>query len=176
MLGVTCGVRISELLALRVRDVLEHGKITLHVRVSRGRMKGKIESRTVRLSPDATLALKAWLDVIEQRHGSLDPDMPVFHSRTRGAQGSARAISRVQAWRILQEALAADGLQGKLGTRCLRKTFANGVYERYHHDLAKTQKALGHKNINSTLAYLSFRDEEVEAGILEAAAALLTAA
>jgi integrase len=40
-----------------------------------------------------------------------------------------------------------------LGTYCLRKTFANAVYEANHHDLPKTQKALGHRNINSTVAY-----------------------
>jgi len=40
-----------------------------------------------------------------------------------------------------------------LGTYCLRKTFANAVYEANHHDLPKTQHALGYRNINSTVAY-----------------------
>jgi integrase len=44
VLAVTYGVRISELLALRVRDVLEHGKITLHIRVSKGHMKGQMRA------------------------------------------------------------------------------------------------------------------------------------
>lgn len=48
----------------------------------------------------------------------------------------------------------------------MRKTFANRVYENLGHDLVKTQRALGHKNINSPVSYLSFRDEEIEDAIL----------
>jgi hypothetical protein len=38
----------------------------------------------------------------------------------------------------------------------MRKTFAHGVYERLGHDLVKTQRALGHRNVNSTVSYLGF--------------------
>ena len=34
--------------------------------------------------------------------------------------------------------------------------------------LVKTQRALGHKDINSTVAYLSFREEEIDAAVLAA--------
>jgi hypothetical protein len=40
------------------------------------------------------------------------------------------------------------------------------MYERLHRDLVKVQRAMGHKNINSTVAYLSFREEEIDAAIL----------
>jgi hypothetical protein len=33
-------------------------------------------------------------------------------------------------------------------------------------DLVKTQRAMGHKHINSTVAYLSFVEEEIDAAIL----------
>ena len=48
----------------------------------------------------------------------------------------------------------------------MRQTFANRVYHRLDHDLVKTQRALGHKNINSTVSYLSFAEAEIEAAIL----------
>jgi site-specific recombinase XerD len=80
--------------------------------------------------------------------------------------GKNRPISRIQAWYILTEAYRTNGLTGKLGTHSLRKTFANKVYEKLGHDLLKTQRALGHKNLDSTLAYLSFREDEIEAAIL----------
>jgi site-specific recombinase XerD len=48
----------------------------------------------------------------------------------------------------------------------MRKTFANKVYDALGHDLIKTQRALGHKNINSTACYLSFREEDIDAAIL----------
>ena len=37
------------------------------------------------------------------------------------------------------------------------------------------QQALGHRNINSTVAYLSFREEDVELAILAAASRVLAA-
>jgi integrase len=58
------------------------------------------------------------------------------------------------------------GLAGTLGTRAMRKSFADRVYEKLGHDLVKTQRALGHRNINSTVSYLSFKNEEIDQAIL----------
>jgi site-specific recombinase XerD len=90
-------------------------------------------------------------------------DGPLFPSRKGG-----RAISRVHAWEILQEAYDANNLTGQLGTHAMRKTFANRVYEKLGRDLVKTQRALGHKNINSTVSYLSFAEADVDEAILTA--------
>jgi site-specific recombinase XerD len=57
-------------------------------------------------------------------------------------------------------------LRGKLGTHTMRKTFANNVHERLGRDLVKTQRALGQKNITTTILYLSFRDDEITQAIL----------
>ena len=48
----------------------------------------------------------------------------------------------------------------------MRKTFANRVYEALDCDLVKTQMALGHKNVNSTVQYLSFKEEEIDRAIM----------
>jgi site-specific recombinase XerD len=48
----------------------------------------------------------------------------------------------------------------------MRKTFANRLYERLGHDLFKTQKALGHQNVNSTVQYLHIAQAEINAAIL----------
>jgi integrase len=88
---------------------------------------------------------------------------------------SVRPIARDTAWRALNAVFNALELQGQVGTHCLRKIFANAVHEANHYDLPKTQKALGHRNINSTLAYLSFREEDVELAILAAASRVLAA-
>jgi integrase len=52
--------------------------------------------------------------------------------------------------------------------QAMRKTFANRMYERLSRDLVKVQRAMGHRNINSTAAYLSFREEEIMNVILAA--------
>jgi integrase len=161
LLGVKSGFRISELLSLRVGDVSQHGRLVDRVTVHRRHMKRKVEGRTVLLHPDAKAALAAWLLTLRQLPG-YTPQAFVFRSR----KGQNRPISPVQAWRILHDAVTANELTGKLGTHAMRKTFANRVYQQLNHDLVKTQRALGHKHINSTVGYLSFAEEEIDAAIL----------
>jgi integrase len=161
LLGVKSGFRISELLSLRVADVQPHSQIADQVTVRRRHMKTQREGRTVPLHPDAKAALAAWLLQL-RRLRDVTPQTYVFQSR----KGVNRPITKVQAWRILHEAVVANELTGTLGTHAMRKTFAHRVYEKLGRDLVKTQKALGHANINSTVSYLSCADEEIHAAIL----------
>jgi site-specific recombinase XerC len=64
------------------------------------------------------------------------------------------------------DAAVTNELTGTLGIHAMRKTFAHRVYENLSRDLVKTQRALGHANINSTVSYLSFADAEIDAAIL----------
>jgi site-specific recombinase XerD len=174
VVGHRTGFRISELLSLTVGDVLQHGKIVDPSSVARKHMKGgkagKTSSRTVALYPEARAALSVWLEELTKMlKGILDPMTPVFCSRVRDkATGLRRHISREQAWRILKEAFNPNGLRGKLSTHTMRKTFCNRIYDLLKHDLVKTQRAMGHANVNSTVQYLSFREEEIDAAILAA--------
>jgi integrase len=174
VVGHRTGFRISELLSLTVGDVLQHGKIVDHFTVQRRHMKGgragKTSSRTVALHPEAQAALSVWLEVLTKMlKGTLDPMTLVFWSCVRDtATGLRRHISREQAWRILKEAFTSNDLSGKLGTHAMRKTFCNRVYDLLNHDLVKTQRAMGHANVNSTVQYLSFREEAIDAAILAA--------
>lgn len=72
----------------------------------------------------------------------------------------------MHAWRILKEAYTSNEMTGKLGTHSMWKTFADRIYDKLDRDLVKTQKALGYRNINSTVQYLSFREEEIDEAIL----------
>jgi integrase len=123
-------------------------------------MKKKLESRTVPLHPDAKAALATWLMTLQTR--GMTRETYLFQSRKGGNQ----SIGKIQAWKILHEAATTNELTGKVGTHAMRKTFARKVHERLGHDLVKTQRALGHKNINSTVAYLSFVEDEIDAAIL----------
>ena len=161
LLGVKSGFRISELLSLRVGDVSPHGRIVERVTVARRHMKNKTEGRTVLLHPEAKAALATWLLSLRRLPG-VTAQTYLFRSR----KGRNRPISPVQAWRILREAVRTNELTGKLGTHTMRKTFANKVYQKLGHDLVKTQRALGHKNVNSTVSYLSFAQDDIDAAIL----------
>ena len=160
LLGVKSGFRVSELLSLRIGDFIQAGRLVDKVSVRRANMKKKTEGRTVFLHAEAKAALEKWLTQLRVAGYMTDTDF-VFQSR----KGGNRPISRVQAWRIIREAAAAHQLTGKVGTHSLRKTFADRVYDALDRDLVKTQRALGHRNINSTVQYLSFREEDIDAAI-----------
>jgi integrase len=143
------------------RDVAPHGRLVDRVTVERRHMKKQLEGRTVLLHPDAKAALAAWLLTLRQDPACTSQTY-VFRSR----RGQNRPISAVQAWRLLHEAVTTNKLTSKVGTHAMRKTFANRVYHQLNHDLVKTQRAMGHKNINSTVAYLSFVEAEINVAIL----------
>ena len=156
-LGWNSGFRVSELLSLTVGDVLQHSEIVDRVTVQRRATKGKRESRTVVLNGRAQTALRRWLSEM----GDVSPGTPLFPSR----KGDG-AISRVQAHRVLKAAVEANELQGKIASHSMRKTFAEKVYDKLDGDLPKLQKAMGHASINSTISYLSFKQEDVDDAIL----------
>jgi integrase len=161
LLGVKSGFRISEMLSLRLGAVVQFGVVVERVTVERRSMKKRLEGRTVLLHPAARQALAEWIQQMA-RQGYMRAETPVFLSR----RNPTKPVSRVWAYRFLTKTFRACKLAGKLGTHSMRKTFADRVYAHLNGDLAKTQLALGHRNINSTVSYLSFRQEEVDQAIL----------
>ncbi len=161
VLGHRSGFRISELLSLTLGDVFQASRVVDRVTVNRRHMKKKREGRTVVLHSEARDALALWvarlITIVKA-----DPSTYVFRSR----EGGNRPIDRRQAWRILMSAYQHCGLTGKLGTHAMRKTFAKRVYKKTGNDLLKTQKALGHTKVETTMSYLSFSEEELEEAIL----------
>jgi integrase len=70
------------------------------------------------------------------------------------------------AYRILREATDKAKIAGKVATHSMRKTFAERMYTKLDKDLLKLQKALGHRDVNSTIAYLSFNQQDIDDAIL----------
>jgi len=161
LLGVKSGFRISELLSLRIGDIFSGGRIAPRVYVARRNMKGKKEGRSVILHPEAKKALEVWIKELWSM-GYNSHNFYVFQSR----KGGNKPITRVQAWRILNTAAQENELAGHIGTHSMRKTFAGKIYDRLGHDIYRTKEALGHSNINTTVKYLSFKQEEIDQAIL----------
>lgn len=163
IVGVKTGFRVSELLSLRVRDVMQGAAVVERVTVRKAHMKKKTSERTMPLHQDARAALAEWLNVM-QAEGWLSPESFVFRSR----KGGNRAISRVQAWSLLHEAADSNELlgRGRIGTHSMRKTFANKVYDFLGHDIYRLKHAMGHRDIKATEAYLSFRESDIDAAVM----------
>lgn len=172
VLGVSSGFRVSELLSLDVHDLFRLGKPVSYIKVRRQNCKGRDESRTVAMSPAVIPYLEQWLAELSVL-GVLEQHTPLFVSRRKscGAADGAAArplapISRVQAYRILAAAFRVAGLDmNSFGTHVMRKTFAARVYVALGENPVKLQKALGHRWISSTLAYINVDEAEIDRAV-----------
>lgn len=162
VVGLRSGFRISELLSLTIGHVFENGNYSDSIAVARKYMKKKREGRTVILHPEAKEALKSLILAL-QKAGFSGPETYLFRSR----QGGNKPLTRQAAWEMIQRVAAQCGITGKIGTHCMRKTFAKRVHEKLGRDLMKTQKALGHAQVTSTVSYLSFNESEIDDAILK---------
>jgi integrase len=158
LVGLYTGFRITELLSIRWHDCVRQGQVTAALSVERRHMKQKHRGRTVALHPEARAALARWYADDQPATGALY----VFRSR----KGANRPLRRQTAWQILMDAYTSCGMSGRLGTHSLRKTFALAVHEQLGRDLYRTQQALGHANIGSTIHYLPVAEAEIQQAIV----------
>lgn len=140
--GINSGLRISDILPLRVMDV----KYTRHLKV---REKKTGNARKIII----TESLK---HEIEKYTKSLADSDYLFPSRKGGLP-----ISRIQAWHIIHEAAKACRVEGPIGTHTLRKTFGYHFYQRYK-DVAMLQYIFGHSSPSVTLRYIGINDDMVD--------------
>lgn len=141
VIGINTGLRVSDILALNVGDVRGQDFYTL------------VEEKTGKRKRINLHAVRADIDAYTR---NMPDDAPLFASRTGGG-----AITRVQAYRILNTAAAACGL-GEVGTHTMRKTFGYHFYQRTH-DVAMLQKLFNHSSPSITLRYIGIEQDEIDA-------------
>ena len=170
MLGVSTGGRISELLSLTIGDVYQNGKPVTDLLFDRSIVKGGEVSRAVPVNVDGRAAIESLIDWHREHYKTIAPSRPLFPSRNKN--GSV-AMNRQTAHEMLKKAFQAAGLNGKLATHSLRKSFAQRVYEESG-DIYLVQELLGHRNVSTTQKYIGVNyataRETVEAIALEAKA------
>ena len=173
MLGVSIGGRVSELLALKVSDVWQNEQPVTDFQFDRSIVKGGETSRTIpvnRDGRDAIQSLVAWQQFYFEG-ACVHPDNPLFPGQKNGAAGKVVSVQRQAVHKILKGAFEKAGLNGKLATHTLRKTFAQRLYAKCN-DIFVVKEMLGHKNVATTQAYISVNyvsvQEAVEAMSLHA--------
>ena len=170
MLGVSTGGRISELLSLTIGDVYQNGKPVTDLLFDRSIVKGGEVSRAVPVNVDGRAAIENLIAWHQEQYKTIAPARPLFPSRNKN--GSV-AMNRQTAHEMLKKAFTAAGLNGKLATHSLRKSFAQRVYEESG-DIYLVQELLGHRNVSTTQKYIGVNyataRETVEAIALEAEA------
>ena len=150
-MGVNNGLRIGDLLQLKVKDVsgIKPGE---HIQV-REQKTGK--DNILVINRATYKALKSYLD-----HARPDPDDPLFKSRKGDGPLCVSYVNRlVKSW------CRQINLRGNYGTHTLRKTF--GYVQRVHFGVGFELlcKRFNHGNPAVTMRYLGIEDKEVS-GIL----------
>lgn len=151
VLGINSGLRVSDLISLKVGDVMEtrtKAKIRLRLREQKtGKLKDFPigEKSRAAIQEYVTTCRKGW-----------KPDEPLFASR----KGNGH-LQRAQVLRILSEAAERVGIHESVGTHTLRKTFG---YWRYKNtgDVTLIQKLLNHSSPAITLAYIGITRDQLD--------------
>ncbi len=161
MLGVSVGGRISELLALKLGDVWQNSQPVKDLLFAKDVVKGKENARMVPVNRDGQQAICSLIAWHKQRYGNLSPDRPLFVSRKGGGNV---AMTRGQAHKVFFTAFTRAGLNGKLATHSLRKSFAQRIYDGTG-DIYLVQEMLGHKSIETTKKYLGVSYQKMQQAV-----------
>ena len=139
--GINSGLRISDLLLLRVEDV--GGK---HIVLK--------ETKTRK---------RKWIRIVPKLRRAFDSYTPDMNDRDflfRSREGGNKPISRARAYQVLREAARVHGLD-HIGTHTMRKTFGYHFYQQYK-DVALLQRIFNHANQSVTLRYIGIDQDAMD--------------
>lgn len=148
ILGISTGGRIAELLSLKIEDVWQGGQAVSDLLYEKNVVKGKENSRLIPVNSDARQAINELIEWHKEQYGSIEKKRPLFPSRK-----GFSAISTTQGYRVLKDAFSLAGLNGKVATHSMRKTYAQRLYDATG-DIYLVAEALGHKAVETTKKYL----------------------
>ena len=142
--GINVGLRISDIIKLKVEDIMDYtGGIKNHIEIREEKTK-----KTKRFKINPILA-----EELYQYVKNLNMTDYIFQSRN----GNNRHITRERAYIILNNAALSIGLQN-IGTHTLRKTFGYHFYQQTH-DVALLQQLFNHSSPSITLKYIGINQD-----------------
>ncbi|MFD2444619.1 tyrosine-type recombinase/integrase [Bacillus sp. CGMCC 1.16607] len=149
--GINTGLKITEMLDIKVGDLLEstdcvknfylypHNEIMKEIYLN-------------------TKVKQAILHYVQHQHLS-NEDFLFKSTKTD------KPITRQQAYRIIHQAAESIGIEGKIGTNSMRKTFGYHAYKRGI-AISLLQKHFNHSTPSETLKYLGIsKDEKIRTEI-----------
>jgi len=148
--GVNLALRISDLLSLRVKDILDkQGNIKEFIHLKERKTKRQVK---IKLNNTVKEALNYFLD----KARITDPEQYLFKSE-RGN----RALDRIRAWGLIQKWTKEVGLESeRYGTHTLRKTWGYQA-RKQGVSIERINEKLGHKSVIVTKRYIGISQEEI---------------
>lgn len=142
ILGIYTGLRISDILKLKVKDVRGREYISLAEKKT-----GK--DKLIFINAQLKRELKAYIE-------NKDEEEYLLKSR----EGDNKPISRTTAYLVLREIAEECGLRN-IGTHTLRKTFGYHTYERTK-DVAGLMEIFNHSKQTVTLRYIGKNQDAID--------------
>ena len=142
LLGINSGLRISDILKLKVKDVSNKDYIEIREQKTNKYRRFPI-TEYYRANLDEFIFDKS-------------PEEWIFASK-RGR----KPISRTQAYRIINDACLKAGIQVNIGTHTLRKTFGYHFYQQ-NKDVALLQAIFNHSAPSVTLRYIGINQDIID--------------
>ena len=140
-IGTNCGLRISDILALDIKDVKGKNYIQIVEKKTKKFKKFLINSK-----------LKPMLEEFSKGKNVQEPlFQSVFNNR----------LERFAAYHIIKNACNKAGLEENIGTHTLRKTFGYHHYKKYK-DVALLQKIFNHSSPIITLRYIGIEQDQID--------------
>lgn len=145
VLGINTGIRVSDLLSLKVSDVWDETTCKEFLYLSDPKIDGE---KSFFLNQSVRKELKLYLSNQELKSSDF-----LFKSKRNNLP-----ITRQQAYRIINQAAKEVGVPGKIGTHTLRKTFG---YHAYRKGIAISilKTIYNHQTPTETLRYLGIKRE-----------------
>jgi integrase len=142
LVGINTGLRISDILSLKVLDIKDQTHITI-----KEQKTGK--TKTTKIGANLKTELDNYIS-------DKNIDEYLFTSR----KGENKPISRVQAYRILNDSAKRIGL-GEIGTHTLRKTFGYHHYKNQN-NIALLMNLFNHSAPSVTLRYIGLNQDVLD--------------
>ena len=139
VVGINTGLRIGDILELKVKDLKDQTHIKI-IEQKTNKIKRFLINSSLKIEIDKYIKL-------------MSDEEYLFQSR----KGENKPISRVQAYRILNSAAENVGLQ-EVGTHTLRKTFGYWHYKQ-NKDVALLQQIFNHSSPSVTLRYIGINED-----------------
>lgn len=138
--GIHTGLRISDILSLRVKDV-QGWDIFI-------REKKTNKIKEVKMPPELKKAIREYVK-----------DKPKNEYLIKSRVGKNKPITRGMAYVVLREIAEEFGLE-RVGTHSLRKTYGYHHYKAFN-DIVATQKMLNHTDQKETMRYIGIEQDDL---------------
>lgn len=140
-MGTNTGLRISDILALNVSDVKNRDFIDIIEKKTGKRKRFPLNDK-----------IKEMLQEYTSKKKETEPLFTTIYDNR---------LDRVYAYRIVNKACKKIGMQKRIGTHTMRKTFGYHHYQKFK-DVALLQKIFNHYSPSVTLRYIGIEQDEID--------------